>query len=527
MSSRAATLVVVAALGAALGAACAKPYLPARVEAPPLPPAPAGVAHTTWTFAGDGGVTLFARAWRPAEGEPRGVLVVMHGLRDHGGRYAGVAERATRRGYAVYAFDLRGHGRSAGRRVTIDGFDQYVADLDTFVTAVRGKEPGRPVFVLGHSMGGAIVTLWAVTRQPDVAGVITSAPALRLDLPPVAAAGTLLSATLVPNLGALAPTNDDFSTDPAVEAEMGKDPLIYQPGGPVATAAGLVGAIERIWAGVDRLTVPLLLLHGTADKLTAPAGSRELYQRAASTDKTLRLYDGLAHDLVHEPGQEQVVGDVLAWMDAHTGGPATAFAEPDLTRPLRGDGRKPSASVALEAGYRRGEGDTGGHAGGGGLRARALLGRRLAWPLALEAEAWGGDAFSWRVDAYPVGLALVRPGGHTLSLAAGGGLSDAGAGGTGFDVSLAVDAEVQLGPARLLAWGRVAWIFDEDVRRDGSDAPLGDELRLGVAVRLGRNHRLWSTVNAGTGPYLGVTLDQELGGTVLGVVLGLHLWGGS
>ena len=493
---------------ATVGGACAKPELAARPDLPPHPAAPAGVAHETWTFTARDGLVLFAQSWRPA-GAPRGVLVVMHGLRDHGDRYAGFAGELAARGYAVYAFDLRGHGRSAGRRVTVGSFDDYLDDSDRFVASVQAREPGRPLFVFGHSMGGVIVTLWAETRRPPIAGVIVSAPAIRIDVPPIAAAVIFLSAALTPNLGVLADSNEGFSTDPAVTAGMAADPFIYQPGGPVATAAALVSAIERVWAGVGALEAPLLCLHGTADPLTSPAGSRELCGRAASRDRTLRLYPGQAHDLVHEPRRADVFADVVAWMDAHTGGaPASLAAAPD--GPI--EVSAPSLGVAFEGGYRQGD-DV--HLGGVGLRARAFFGARLAWPVGLDAEIFGGDVLTYRAAVYPVGVAWVDAAGHTVALGGGAGVSDAGAG-AHFEIPISLDAELQLGAVRLLAWGRLSILPGED--------PRG---HAGVALRLGRDHRFWSTANAGTGPYLGVTLDRELGVTLVGAVIGVHLWGGS
>jgi alpha-beta hydrolase superfamily lysophospholipase len=512
------------ALGAALLAlACAKPHLGVRADAPPVP----GPPHATWTFAGARGESLFARSWRP-DGDPRGVVVIVHGLRDHGDRYAPFAGALARRGYAVHAFDLRGHGRSAGRRVTVDSFDDYVADLDTFTASVREREAGKPLFVFGHSMGGAIAIRWAQTHQ-GAAGVILSAPAIRIDTLPIVAAATVLSGTLTPNFGGLAPDNKGFSTVAAVERDMGADPLIHQPPGPVGTARELVGAIERVWAEVDRLDEPLLCLHGTADTLTAPAGSRDLCTLAASPDKTLRLYEGQAHDLVHEPAHDRITADVVAWLDAHTGGEPVSFEPADPKRRLRGDGSKPSASVAFEAGYRRSDTDDAAQLVGAATRTRFLLGRRLAWPLLLDAELLGGDELVWRAAGYPIGVALVSPRGEHVSLAFGAGVSDLG-GGVDLELPLALDAEAQLGPIRVLVWGRLVWLpgADEgDARAGGTDVSFADELHLGVALRLGRNHRYWSTVNAGVGPYLGVTLDQQAGVNVLGIVIGLHLWGGS
>lgn len=490
-------------------AACAKPHLGVRADTPPPPP-----ATSAGTFEGAGGTRLYERAWRP-DGEPRGVLVVMHGLRDHGDRYAEVAETLVARGYAVHAFDLRGHGRSAGRRVTIGSFDEYVEDLDRFVARVREREPGRPLFVFGHSMGGAIVALWTATRRPDVAGVVLSAPALRIDAPPLQAAATPVLAALAPELGALAPDNRHFSSDPAIERAMGADPLIHQPPGPVHTARGLLGAIERIWASTDRLTAPLLLLHGTADRLTAPAGSRDLYVRAAATDKTLRLYEGAAHDLVHEPARARIVADLVAWMDERTGGPPAAFGDAPVPRRLRGDRRHPSASVAAELAYRRTDEDAPAQVAGGGVRTRWLLGRRPSWALGLDAELLGGDALRYRAAAYPLGVGLVRPGG-VIALVVGGGVVDPGAD-AAFEGSAVLDVEAQLGPVRLLGWARAAWVPEDELQSG----------HAGAAVRLGRSHRYWSTTHAGAGPYLGVTVDRAAGVTTLGVALGLHLWGGT
>jgi alpha-beta hydrolase superfamily lysophospholipase len=466
-----------------------------------------------------GGVELYAQSWRPAQGEVRGVLVVQHGLRDHGDHYAPMAARLVARGYAVYAMDLPGHGRSSGRRVTVGAFDDYVQDFDRIEKAAREKEAGKPIFVFGHSMGGAIVALWAEAHSGEVAGVILSAPALRIDLPPLAAAGIMLAGTLTPNVGGLAPNNDNFSSDPAVTADMGRDPLIFQPAGPVGTAKELVGGIEKFWAHVDELRAPLLLLlHGTGDKLTAPAGSREIYARAGATDKTLRLYPGLFHDLVHEPkgGGEQVVDDIVAWMDAHTGGPATTFPAPDLTQRLNGEGSQPSASVALELdGRRASAAGTTSTWVGGGLSARFLFGGRVAWPVGLDAEILGGTRLSYRASVVPLGVAIVRPSGNVIVLGAGAGVADAG-GGASFEMSGSADGELQLGPVRGLGWARLAWLASDDVR----------VWHFGAAIRLGRNHLLWSTTNAGTGPSLGATLDRAGGVNTYGVVLGLHLWGG-
>lgn len=278
-------------------------------------------SHRTGSFEGHGGLPLFEQSWHP-EGTPRAVLVVHHGLKDHSTRYGDFAARLVGRGIAVYGFDMRGHGHSAGRRATLDDFDQNLGDLQVFMDRVRAREPGRPVFLLGHSVGGAVVTLFTLERRPNLAGLIVMAPAIRVDRAPIEAAATPIAGALTPNFGAVDVPDEFFSRSPEVRREMASDPLVYHPTGPARTAAALVGAIARVWAAADTLDTPVLGLHGTADRATDPRGTAELVRRARTTDRTLHLYRGLYHDLIHEPERDQVMGDVERWIDAHLPAPA-------------------------------------------------------------------------------------------------------------------------------------------------------------------------------------------------------------
>lgn len=294
---------------------CAPPELPAR----PPEPAPASnghAAHETGMFSGVHGTRLFEQSWHPA-GEPRGVLVIHHGLKSHSEHYAELATRLVDVGFAVYAYDMRGHGRSAGRRASLDDFEDLAADLASFVSRVRAREGQAPIFVMGHSVGGAVVTLYTVEYQPPISGLIVLAPAIRIDRSPIEAAATPLTASLLPNLPVVDVPDEDFVRSPAMRADMARDPLIYHPAGPARTAAGLIEALEKIWAGADEIDVPLLALHGTADKATDPRGSVELVRRVRSKDRKLLLYRGLYHDLVREPEKHQVMSDLQNWLVAH------------------------------------------------------------------------------------------------------------------------------------------------------------------------------------------------------------------
>src|SRR5262249_2705337 len=158
------------------------------------------------------------------------------------------------------------------------------------------RESGKPVFLFGHSMGGAIAARTAEIHQPRIAGLMLSGPAIAIDAPPILIAATRMTAFLMPHFAALDLPNKSFSSDPAAAPAMDKDELISQPAGPAKTAAGLIDGMRAIWEDIDRLGMPILAMHGTADKLTATSGSRALVEHAPSSDKTLRIYDGFFHD---------------------------------------------------------------------------------------------------------------------------------------------------------------------------------------------------------------------------------------
>ncbi len=283
---------------------------------------PAAVAWSQSVFAGFGGIQLYEQSWRP-KSRPRGAVILVHGLKDHSDRYAATAVKLVEHGYAVHAFDLRGHGRSSGPRVYVDSFSDYVADLAIFADRVRAREPNRPIFLFGHSMGGAIATLYVIGKQPDLGGLVLSGAALK---PGESVSGPLIATTRVlaviwPELPVLDLDLAQFSRDPAVVAETRKDPLIYQGSGPAKTASEILAGIRRIQDSMGEVSAPLLILHGGADKITDPEGSRQMKERARSGDKTLIVYAGLYHDLLHEPERDKVFGDLVSWLDARCPAP--------------------------------------------------------------------------------------------------------------------------------------------------------------------------------------------------------------
>jgi alpha-beta hydrolase superfamily lysophospholipase len=271
-------------------------------------------ADESW-FPGIGGVKLFEARWRP-HGKTRACFVLVHGLKDYGGRYGELANALASRGIAVHAADLRGHGRSQGDRVWIRSFDEYLGDLDLSVRRARESYAGKPLFLFGHSMGGTIVTLYTITRKPDLQGLIISAGSLKpgAGVTPSKVRKAKLLSKLLPRLRTLNLQDDLFSRDPAVVARMRTDPMIDDRPGPARTAAELIKARETLQPEEGSVTAPLLVLHGSADKVTNPDGSREFVARAASADKTLKIYEGFYHDLLHEPDHSQVLGDIVGWV---------------------------------------------------------------------------------------------------------------------------------------------------------------------------------------------------------------------
>jgi acylglycerol lipase len=277
---------------------------------------PMSTEHEEGILSATDGTRLYWQSWRP-DGTPKALLFLVHGLKDHSERYADAAATLNGRGFAVAAFDLRGHGRSDGRRAWVRRFEEYLDDLDLVLRTVGAEYPTTPTFLFGHSMGGVIVVRFVIERRPSLRGFALSAPALKPDasVSKIAIGFTKFLSVIAPGAAVFRTANADFSRDPRVVADMDQDPLIFQKPAPARTAAELLRSMDRVRREAPQLTAPFLVLHGTADRLSNPAGSQALRDAAASADKTLRLYPGLFHDLLHEPEHATVVGDLTDWLE--------------------------------------------------------------------------------------------------------------------------------------------------------------------------------------------------------------------
>lgn len=267
------------------------------------------------SFAGVDGLKIFTRSWHPAEGKPRAVVIIVHGFNAHSGQYLWVAEQLVAHDLAVYALDLRGRGKSDGERYYVQKFDNYVDDVATFVTMVKAQEPGLPLFLLGHSAGGVVSCIYTLEHQAELAGFICESFAHEVPAPDFAIAALKGLSHIAPHAHVLKLNNEDFSRDPQVVAAMNNDPLIAHEVQPTQTVAEMARADDRLKREFPLITLPLLILHGTLDKATKPSGSQHFYERAGSTDKTLKLYEGHFHDLLHDIDKEIVMGDIQQWID--------------------------------------------------------------------------------------------------------------------------------------------------------------------------------------------------------------------
>ncbi|MEY8018522.1 alpha/beta hydrolase [Mycobacterium servetii] len=271
--------------------------------------------RTERDFDGVGGVRIVYDVWTP-DASPRAVVVLSHGLGEHARRYDHVAQCFGDAGLATYALDHRGHGRSGGKRVLVRDMSEYTGDFDTLVRIATREHPGLACVVLGHSMGGAIVFTYGVERPDDYDLMVLSGPAVAAQdqLSPLLVLAAKVLGVLVPGLPVQELDVEAISRDPAVVAAYRDDPLVYHGKVPAGIGRVLVQVGETMPQRAPALTAPLLVVHGSDDRLIPVAGSRRLVECAGSADVELKVYPGLYHEVFNEPERDSVLGDVVSWV---------------------------------------------------------------------------------------------------------------------------------------------------------------------------------------------------------------------
>lgn len=261
---------------------------------------------------------LFSRSW-PLGGAPTGHLIIVHGYAEHSGRYEALAGDFNTEGLYVHAFDHRGHGHSPGARGAINEFSSLVADLSIFVDQVQRTADGRPVFLLGHSMGGLVAAHFLATGPAGIRGAVFSSPLMAIPphVSPLLLMVSRLLSALTPNLPVERLDSAGVARDAAVVHAYDADPLIYH--GPIRarTGASIARAVQALDGLLPKITAPMLVFHGTADRIAPISGSQKLFDVVGSADKECFWVEGGFHELFNDTGREDVIRKVLDWIGRH------------------------------------------------------------------------------------------------------------------------------------------------------------------------------------------------------------------
>ena len=274
--------------------------------------------HGEGILRGAGGIELYHQWWRP-EGEVRAALAIVHGHGEHSGRYMNVVEALIPHGYAVYGLDHRGHGRSRGQRGHINSYAEYREDVGAFLQWIANQEPDRSIFLMGHSMG-ALVVLDYLLLQPDgIRGAIISGAPLEpagVVKPLLVIVSRALSRTWPRFPLRLGLDTSALSRDHAVVRAYVDDPLVH---GTFTARWGTesLAALARVKSRAGDVHVPILIIHGEADRVNLADGSREFFENVACADRTLHVYPGMYHELHNDVGHEPVMADLECWLGRH------------------------------------------------------------------------------------------------------------------------------------------------------------------------------------------------------------------
>jgi acylglycerol lipase len=274
--------------------------------------------HKEGGFTGYKGLKIYYQCWLPDK-KPKAVLLVAHGLAEHSGRYKNLVDYFVPKDYAVYALDHRGHGKSEGTRAYVDNFNDYLIDLKTFFDKVRKENKNAKIFLFGHSLGGTIATAYVIKHQDELAGLMVSGSSLvpTASVSPALLAMAGIVSALAPKMGVTLLDASLISRDQSVVDAYVNDPLVFRGKIPARTGAEMARMWKQLPDQMPRIKLPMLIMHGMADQLTDPRGSKLLYERAGSKDKTLKIYDDCYHEICNEPDREQVFVDMENWLTKH------------------------------------------------------------------------------------------------------------------------------------------------------------------------------------------------------------------
>lgn len=276
------------------------------------------MTHTEGSFKGVRDINIYYQTWLP-KGDIKAAIIIVHGLGEHSGRYDNLVNHLVPLGYALYGFDLIGHGKSGGDREFVQRIEDYTETLSQYLKMIKGWLPYKPLFLLGHSMGGLIVSYYLVDHSENFQGAVISGPALTIpeNTTQVTVFLGKIFSRIAPKMGMMQLDANEISSDPKVVQAYLEDPLVFHGKTPVRLMAEMLKAMIRVNKEMEKITLPLIILQGSEDTLALTVGAKKLHEKAGSEDKTLKIYDGLHHEVFNEPERDQVLGDVAAWLDAH------------------------------------------------------------------------------------------------------------------------------------------------------------------------------------------------------------------
>jgi len=279
---------------------------------------------TSWTydegrFEGERGTEIYYRTWKPL-GKIKALVALAHGQGDHSGRYSHVAQHLAQAGYATWAADYRGHGKSGGRRGHVDTFNDYLADTDRVIQNAKEQNPQLKTFLIGHSLGGLVALDYAEKHGSALSGLVATAPLLRLKMkvPPWKALIGRIFSALTPTLSMKTGLEPKLlSRDQKIVRDYISDPLVH---GVASTRfyTELLDAMDETIRDANRLTLPCLIMQGGNDEIVDPSATENFFKRVASADKTLRIYEGFYHEVLNEPEKEDLLSEITAWLSART-----------------------------------------------------------------------------------------------------------------------------------------------------------------------------------------------------------------
>ena len=266
------------------------------------------------TFTNHQGQNIYYRNWLSGT-KPKGIVLIVHGFNSHSEYYQNFADNLSQNDYEVYAIDLPGRGLSDGERYYIDDYKEIIEDIDQLVSIATAPYPTLPLFLFGHSAGGVFASVYAQLHQAKLEGLICESFAFHLPAPRFALATIKFLSRVIPHVRLIKLNNSDFSRDKSVVYKMDHDPLLANEKQPIKTMQQLLLASEYLKTKMSDIHLPLLILHGTADKATLPSGSEYFMENASSADKQLKLYEGHYHDLLNDKYNGIIFRDILRWLN--------------------------------------------------------------------------------------------------------------------------------------------------------------------------------------------------------------------